>query len=44
MVRDNTAQEVMPKNCKSWEERNSFNTCPIKASEESIGIYAKNRY
>ena len=43
VVRDNIAQRVTPGSPKAWEGPNSMNTCPNGASEESIGIYAKNR-
>ena len=43
VVKDNTAQVVRPGSPKSWEGRNSINTCANGASEESIGIYAKSR-
>ena len=42
-MRDNTAQEVTFRSPEAWEGRNSMNTCPNGASEESIGIYAKNK-
>ena len=42
-MRDNTPQGVTPRNPDSLEGRNSVNTCRNGASEESIGIYAKNR-
>ena len=42
-MKDNTAQGVTPGSLKAWEGRNSVNTCMNGASEESIGIYAKNR-
>ena len=44
VVRDITAQGVMPRSHEAWEGRNSVNTYPNGASEESIGIYAKCRY
>ena len=40
---DNTPQGVTPESPNSLEGRNSVNTCPPKAKEESIGIYAKSR-
>ena len=43
VVRDNIVQGVTPGSPKSLEGRNSVNTCPNGASEEFIGIYAKNR-
>ena len=43
VVRDNIAQGVMPGSPKAWEGHNSVSFCPIGASEESIGIYAKSR-
>ena len=30
----------MPRSPEGWEGRNSMNTCPNGASEESISIYA----
>ena len=44
VMRDSTPQGVTPKSPDSLEGRNSMNTCSNGASEESIGIYAKNRY
>ena len=43
VVRDNIAQVVMPGSPEAWERRNLVSTCSNGASEESIGIYAKNR-
>ena len=43
VVRDNTVQGVTPESPKSLEGRNSVNTCPNGAFEESIGIYSKRR-
>ena len=43
MVRDSTAQGVTPGSSEAWEGRNSVNTCPNEASEESIDINAKSR-
>ena len=42
-MRDSTAQGVMPGSPEAWEGLNSVNTCSNGASEESIGIYAKNK-
>ena len=42
-MRDNTAQGVTLGSPEAWEGHNSVNTCSNGASEESIGIYAKNR-
>ena len=43
MMWNNIAQEVMLGTPTAWKEHNSFNTCPNGASDEFIGIYAKNR-
>ena len=43
VVRDSTPQGVTPGSPDSLEGRNSVNTCSNGASEESIGIYARNR-
>ena len=43
VVRDNTPQGVMPGSPDSLEGRNSVITCSNGASEESIGIYTKNK-
>ena len=42
-MRDNTVQGVMPGSPESLEGRNSMNSCPNGASEESVGIYSKSR-
>ena len=42
-MRDNTPQGVTLGSPNSLEECNLVNTCSNGASEESIGIYAKNR-
>ena len=42
VVRDNTIQGVTPGSPDSLEGRNSVNTCPNGASEQSIGIYSKS--
>ena len=41
VVRDNTAQGVMPGSPEAWEGHNSMNTCSNGTSEKSIGILAK---
>ena len=43
VVRDNTVQGVTPGSPESLEGRNTVKPCWNRASEESIGIYAKNR-
>ena len=43
VVRDNIAQGVTPESPEAWEGRNSVNTSPNGASEESIGIYIKSK-
>ena len=43
VMRDITVQVVTLASPESLEGRNLLNTCPNGASEESIGIYAKNR-
>ena len=40
---DNTAQGMTSGSPEAWEGRNSVNTYPNGASEESISIYAKSR-
>ena len=42
-LKDSTAQGMMPESPKAWEGSNSVNTYSNGASEEFIGIYAKNR-
>ena len=43
VVRDSTVQGVMPGSPESLEGRNSIDTCPNGAIDESISIYAKSR-
>ena len=43
VVRDHTTQGVTPGSLDAWEGRSLVNTCLNGASEQSIGIYAKNR-
>ena len=43
VVRDNIVQRVMLGSPESLEGHNSMNICLNGASEESIGIHAKNR-
>ena len=43
VVRDSTVQGVTPRSPESLKGRNSMNTCPNGASEDSIGIYVKSR-
>ena len=43
VVRDSTPQGVTPGSLDSLEGRNSVDTSSNRASEESIGIYAKSR-
>ena len=42
-MRGSTAQGMMPESPEAWERYNSVNSSLNGASEESIGIYAKNR-
>ena len=44
MARDITVQGMMLGSPESLEGRNSLNTCPNGASEESIDIYTKIKY
>ena len=43
-MRDSTSQGVTPRSPDSLEGRNSVNTCSNRASDESIGIYAKSKW
>ena len=43
MVRDSKVQRVMLGSSKFLEGHEPLSICPNGASEESIGIYAKNR-
>ena len=43
MVRDSTAQGVMPESPKAWKEHSLVITCSNGVSEEFIGIHAKSR-
>ena len=43
VVRDNTVQGVTPESLESLEGHNSLDTYLNGASQESIGIFAKNR-
>ena len=43
VVRVRIVQGVKPASPESLEGRNSLNTCPNGASEESISIHAKSR-